>query len=462
MVGQVADAAVVSPSAVRQGRRQLARVSTPGLLAVGMVLVCLPVAFLALAVHAGVTSSDRTIDTVGRDATRGITVAQDIKLRLAELDQLAAGNLLVSAPLGDGGFPADYATKRREVHENLALAAAEVPGEAYQRLLVNVDYALGHYHALLRDTFAAAAGGDTAGAAELYRQAHEVMAGTLLPQADQLDKSSTYVLNDSYQRHTDDAASARQLIVVAAMVLVGFLVVVQVVLARRFRRTLNLALVVATLLAVVGGIYAVGDLDTASDHLATAREESFDSVHAFARAQAVTVAARQAEVQMLADPANRDAADDEFDRQVDRIFRVRDGEAAQVAQQGSIPEDVGAGGYLVSALGVRTAETAPRGVDVEVLDAFASFLLEHVSVRESVVVGDPAEAIAAYQDDAAYHDLVDELQAAQVVDQRAFDAEVGQARDATRPVDRVNLMLAGAVLILAVGALAQRLREYRS
>lgn len=455
MVVGVADAAVVQPSAV--GQMRVARLSTPRLLVVGMVLVCLPVAFLAAAVHAGVTSSDRTIDTVGQDATRGITVAQDIKLRLAELDQLAAGDLLVSAPLGEGGFPADYAAKRREVHEGLALAAAEVPGEAYQRLLVNVDYALGHYHALLRDTFAAAEAGNTAGAAELYRQAHEVMAGTLLPQADQLDKSSTYVLNDTYQRHTDDASSARLLIAVAAVVLVVFLVVVQVVLARRFRRTLNPALVVATLLAVIGGIYVVDDLGRASNHLAAAREVSFDSVHALARAQAVTVAARQAEAQMLLDPANSAAADEEFNRQVARLFRVRTGDAAEVALQGSIPEDVGAGGYVVTALGSRR----DRAVE-PVLTAFGEYVAGHESLQRHVLSGDAAEPFGPYQAGVAYNDLLDELQAAQVIDQQAFDARVSRARDAVRPVDRVNLVLAGAVLILALAALARRLREYRS
>lgn len=451
MVVGVADAAIVTTPAV--GARA-GRVTTPRLLALGMVLVCLPVAFVALAVRAGVTSSDRTIDTVGTEATRGITVAQDIKLNLAELDQLAVGDLLVAEPVGAGGFPEDYAEKRREVHASLVLAAAEIHGEAYQRIVVNIDYALGHYHALLRDTFAAAEAGDTLGAAELYRQAHEVMAGTLLPQADQLDKSSTYVLNDSYRRHQSDADDWIALIAVAAVVLVVCLVAVQVVLGWRFRRVLNLALIAATLLAVAHGVYVVDRLDTVEDHLASAREGAFDSVHALARAQAVTVAARQVEGQMLLDPENRAAAEEEFQRQADRIFRVPAGDAGAVASSGEVPE--GAGGYLA------TAVSAADGADPLVLQSFGDFMQAHESLRQSLAAGGTEAALNVFAAGTAYRELTDDLQAEQANRQDTFDDEAGRARDAVQPVDRVNLLLAGAVLILVLVGLGQRLREYRS
>ena len=79
-------------------------------------------------------------------------------------------------------------------------------GAAYEQPLANIDYVLSHYHALVKDAFAAMLADDTAGAVEAYGQAHQVMAETLLPEADFVDKANSYVLNDSYD--TQNARSA--------------------------------------------------------------------------------------------------------------------------------------------------------------------------------------------------------------------------------------------------------------
>ena len=164
-----------------------------------MALACLPVIAFATAVQLGIERNDSTVRTVGSEATRGITYAQALKVDLADLDEVVVRSLLDGAPLDANGLPGDYNAKRAEVHESLVLAAlVSSSGAAYEQPLANIDYVLSHYHALVKDAFAAMLADDPAGAVEAYGQAHQVMAETLLPEADFVDKANSYVLNDSY------------------------------------------------------------------------------------------------------------------------------------------------------------------------------------------------------------------------------------------------------------------------
>src|SRR5262245_60930346 len=252
-IPDVAAPAVAPPSEpppVRARRRgRLGRVrapSTPFLLRLAMALACLPVVAFATAVQLGIERNDSTVRTVGSEATRGITYAQALKVDLADLDEVVVRSLLVGTPTEANGLPDEYNAARAEVHESLVLAAlVSSSGAAYEQPLANIDYVLSHYHSLVRDTFAAMAAGDTTAAFAIYGQAHQVMADTLLPEADFVDKANSYVLNDSYDRQNARSASTVRLIVTTWLVLLVFLVIAQLLLARRFRRVLNLGLALA-------------------------------------------------------------------------------------------------------------------------------------------------------------------------------------------------------------------------
>jgi hypothetical protein len=429
-----------------------------------MALALVPVVFFAVAVQVGVARNDSTVRTVGRDATRGITVAQAIKLNLAELDALVVQDLLGTVALTPSGFPGDYNTKRGELHQNLVLAASESQsGAAYQQPLANIDYVLAHYHTLVKDAFAAGASGNPARAAELYARAHVVMAETLLPAADFVDKANTYVLNNTYDSQKARSASTGRVIVVAWVVLLAFLVIAQLLLARKFRRVVNLALALATLAAVAAGSFALSRLDASTGHLASAREQAFDSVHVLARARATVVSARQAEGQLLLDPAHAADARTGFLTQTERLFRVqgRD-DVAAVAQSGTVPE--GAGGYLATVAAAEgTGEHDEGGRDESGHDAvmaFGDFLAEDTNLRNLVDSDAARTAQGVYDNARTFAVLSDAIDDAQAVDQATFDAHAGLAADATDNVGEITTVAAGAVLLLMLLGLYQRLREY--
>jgi hypothetical protein len=458
-----------APDPGRAGNRpsvlaRLAKVRSPGtpfLLRLGMALACIPVVFFAVAVQLGVARNDSTVRTVGRDATRGITVAQAIKLNLAELDEIVVQDLLDPAPLGASGFPDDYNAKRAELHDNLVLAASESSeGAAYRQPLVNIDYVLAHYHTLVKDAFAAREAGDQARAAQLYERAHAVVDGTLLSEADFVDKANTYVLNNTYDRQKARSASTVRLIVVSWCVLLAFLVLAQLLVARKFRRLLNLALVAATAIAAVTGVFALSRLDESSSDLTTAREESFDSVHVLARARATVVSARQAQAQLLLDPGRAADAQAAFDAQTRRLLRVQGTQdVSSVARAAEVPD--GAGGYLA------TVAQADVSGDREVaagraLIAFGDFLADDGEMRRLVAAGGAGAATARYESGEAFTELTDAIDDAQAIHQATFDDHAGAAADAAAHVDKITVAAAGGVLVLVLLGLYQRLREYRT
>jgi hypothetical protein len=452
----------------RRALPRLRRPSTPSLLRLGMALALLPVAAFAVAVQVGVARNDNTVRTVGRDATRGITVAQAIKLNLAELDALVVQDLLGTVTLTPSGFPEGYNAKRGELHDNLVLAALRSQeGAAYQQPLANIDYVLAHYHTLVKDAFAAQANGDTARAADTYVRAHAVMADTLLPEAEFVDKANTYVLNNAYDSQKDRSSSTGRVIFVTWIVLLAFLVLTQLLLARKFRRMLNVPLIVATVIAVAGGSFAMSRLDASADHLASAREQAFDSVHVLARARATVVSARQSEGMLLLDPGQAAAAQEDFTAQVHQLFRVQgNDDVGALARSGTVPD--GAGGYLAtvaaagsgSGSGDAMAGSDHDGSGDEMVVAFGDFLAEDANIRNLVDDDAVRTARGVYDNARTFTVLSDAIDDAQTADQATFDGHANQAAEATGNVDEITLVAAGAVLLLMLLGLYLRLREY--
>jgi len=440
--------------------------STPFLLRLAMAVAILPVAFFAAVMQLGVARNDSTVETVGSEATRGITAAQALKLNLAELDEIVVRNLLEAVPLEASGFPDAYNDKRAEVHDNLLIAAAStLEGDAYRQPLVNIEYALAHYHALVRDAFAAVEQGDAARATELYDDASEVMDETLLAEADFVDKANTYVLNDSYDRQKARSASTNRLMVASWIVLLAFLVAIQVLLLRRFRRLLNVALAAATLIAVAGGAYTLVQLGSSSSALTKAREDAFDEVHVLARARATMVSARAAEGHLILSLGNSDSMGDarsDFEANAQLLYRLEGQEPAgteavgPLARAGRVPDE--ASGYLPTV--ATTEREGPRGPAREAVRAFGTFLAADAGLRHLVDGGDIGPAIALYNSGQGFTEMAAAIDDAQTSGQATFDEHAAAAAAASDPVDEVTLVVAGAVLVLVLLGLFQRLREY--
>jgi len=453
---------------VDPGIRQLAdaveaifeRVNTPVVLRLAVAFTIVAVTFFVSSVHLGVGRIKGTVKTVGQEATQGITAAQRIKLGLTELDELVAEDELGQVPAGPSGFPDNYDAKRGQLESDLVAAAAKTPpGAAYLQPLANIDYALGHYHALVKDSFAARTHHDPQTASLLYGQAHAVMDGTLLAQADSFDKANTYVLNSSYRSHKADAAKSVRLILVSWLVLLGVLVVLQLYLLVRFRRLVNIALAASLAMAGLSGLYVLVQLNSSSTNLTTAREHAFDPVHELARARATVVAAREAEGLMLLDPGNVSIAQAGFTEDLDKLFRVQGSTQVEaIARSGRVVD--GAGGYLATVIHAAVSQQGTAAAQ-EALVAFGVFSADHSTLRARLAAGDLSTAQATFRSARTFSQLTGAIDRAEAVDQATFDSHAAAASRAIRHIDLVNLLSGAAILILGLLGLNQRLGEYR-
>jgi hypothetical protein len=435
-----------------------------------MALLAVPIVLYAVAVQVGVSRSGAAVDTLAPEATRAGSLAQRLELQLAELDEIAVHRLVVPAGLTRSGFPEDYNAKRREVQASLMELAAVAPSvPAYQQPLQDIDYAVGHYHALMRAAFAAADGEDPELAASLYGEAHGAMTETLVPEASALDHAASDALDARYDRHRSRAASGARLIWISWAVLVACLVAVQVLLAVTFRRVVNLALAVATLLTVVSGLAAITWLRSSSSHLASAHERALEAIHVLAEARTAAVSAWQAEGMLLLDPAGTRTEPEStagatpteggFEAEVGKLFRVGSGQdLLATIQRGEAPD--GAGGFLATVIDADVSEGSNQAA-TRALMALGGLLEADAEARRLVAADDLPAARAAYDRGDAFRELLGAIDQARTIDRETFTHHADEARGATGSLGRLNVVAAAAVLALCVLGLYERLREYR-
>jgi hypothetical protein len=437
------------------------RATTPALVRLALIGTFVPLLAFAFAVRVAVDRSEEAVRTVGQESTRGITAAQGIKAHLSELDGLVAEALLTGEAIGPSGFPASYNDKRAELIGSLVLASSNSPpGAAYEQPLADIDYALGHYHTMVHDSFAAARNGDRAAAAGRYAAAHDVVTGTLLPRSDSFDKANTYVLNGTYDRHTSDSARTRGIVLGCWALLLAALLGLHLLLTFRFRRLVNPAIVAAAVVVLVVGAFSVSRLRSSSSALSAARERAFEAVHELARARSAVVSARQAQGQVLLDPAGATAsgAAAGFAEQANLVFRVADGDPVTVARSGVIPED--AGGYLARVLAADVSDAGTAAAR-EAVTAFADLVEENTRITGLVASGDRSAAQATFAEQAAFGRLIHAIDVTQSLDQRTFDLHAHAADEGTDPVNRVDVIGVLVVAALLGIAVFPRLREYR-
>ncbi|MGH9211274.1 MAG: hypothetical protein ACRD2C_11410 [Acidimicrobiales bacterium] len=454
------------------------RFTTPQLLRVSIVGACLAIAVFALVVQIAASRTERATDTMGAEVTQPVTLAQQITLDLAELDQIVVNALLQPGELGASDFPDAYDSHRRGLQDDLVALAAASPGDALRQRLVDLDYALAHYHALVRESLAAADSDDPDGAAVVYGEAHTVMRETLLPEADSFAEASQVVVANDYDGHRSDVTSLSRLVLASWVLLLAVLLAVGIFVAKRFRRMVNVAVVGATVLALVAGGYTFSRLDKASSHLASAYDRAFGAIHALGQARVTTVAAWQADGLLLLDPSGTmtrsdsvesPAVEERFAIEADQLFQVPDPargagrnhrtDRVDRARAGEVPD--GATGHLAVAFDADVSDEGNEATS-EALVAFARFLDADAELRLLVDSEDTVGALVRYQDAEAFDRLVAAIDDARAMDQHSLDHHAGSADDTSAGIGWVAVVASIVMVVLVVVGLYPRLREYRS
>jgi hypothetical protein len=429
---------------------------------------------------AGIQTQRQAIKTVGKDATPSIVTAQRLKDAMAGMDAFAASEFLVPPQRNQETFltPSKqdpnnrniqtYSERYRSATERLVAAAENITyGKLERQPIQTMQWGLGEYIVRIQQARDAHARGDATATLAAYKSAAEIMDTILLPAADALSEANFTVLDDTYKDQKYNAARSLFFIVVVGIGLVGILVVLQVFLSQRTRRTFNPLLLAATAIALMFLNHTVGSLLSASQHLKSAKEDAFDSMHALRQARAIAYEANADGSRYLLDPkfaANHEQA---FFDKINKIANPPMGQSledmiALVAQGAEVESFTG---LLGDELNNATFDGEKEAV-IENLSTLATYLQIDKQMRQLQQAGKRQDAIALNigtqknQSNWAFQQFKDANQKAYDVNSNAFESAIKQGFQDLEGFETKSTIVIGAIALLVLFGLLPRLKEY--
>jgi hypothetical protein len=257
------------------------------------------------------------VQTIGHDAGPQVVATGSLFFSLSNMDAQVANVLLIGRQ-HDLGIGYDESLRRYEQRRaeagQAAVQAAQLAGDNtnMQRTVREVIDGLGRYERLVGEAMLLdkqadhPAGQVPKQVVDTYNQASELMRLELLPKAYNLTLDSGATVRQSYESKRSDVDSGRAWVAVTGGLLLAVLVLTQVYLAARFRRLVNPALALATVVTFVLVAVGIGMLSAQSSHIKKAKEDGFDSILALSRARAISHSAFADEARYLLDPGRAD------------------------------------------------------------------------------------------------------------------------------------------------------------
>ena len=428
--------------------------------------MCLGALLLFLIALTGARQNRQAVKTVGQDSAPSIIAAQSIKASLADMDANVANELMVRAGQNAQSIEG-YAQRRKEVGDSLLGAAENITyGASERQPLQTMESALSDYETAITRARILHERHEDAASLAAYRQAHQLLETTLFPAADALTKANTEVLDRAYSQANATSARLTAFVVLGGLVLLAALIGTQVFLSRRMRRTLNPALLLATLVTLWFLAYTVRAFHAASDHLKIAKEDAFTSIQALWQARAVAYDANTDESRWLLDHANAPAYEAAFFEKTTRLLQLPGGqsyESVASATQGALPS--GAKGYFAQELGNITF-AGEREAAQDMVRAYGVYYADDRRIRDLENGGKHDAAIAfcvsmAPGDSNFAFDQFDKALGKTLdINRRAFDDAVTQGFRDLAGLEFWSALVAGSVAVLAFIGLRPRLREY--
>jgi hypothetical protein len=238
-------------------------------------------------------------------------------------------------------------------------------------------------------------------------------------------------------------------------------------LAKRMRRTMNPALLAATVAAFWLTAVAFRDMGNEEHHLKIVKEDAFTSIRALWRARAAAYSANGDERRYLLDPLH--AADFEagFAEKTRLLVNLPPSaspeQAVAAAERGDTPPSFT--GYLADELNNITFR-GERDAALETLAAFERYIAIDGQIRQLERAGRHQDAInlcigtSEGQSDWAFGQFDKALQQTLDINQAAFDESVKQGLGAVGNLEIEACVAAVAIAVLTIAGLAGRIREY--
>jgi hypothetical protein len=405
-------------------RRRTVFVGTPGrlrLAGVAGVVACL---VFGLGATGAVAQRSSAISDARNHAAQLVRI-QDIRSNLTQADAAATNAFLVGGlepPDQRASYDAGIAGA------SAAIAAASSGSDADATALAKTNQQLAQYAGLIESARANNRQGFPIGSAYL-RQASNLLRLQMLPPLATLVSAEQGRITSSY----NDAAGAIDALNIVLVLAIVVLVLVEIWLSAKTRRTFNRSLVLATLIVAIGGLVGVAVMASAQHSAANVRKGSLSGTDVIASARTDAFAAKSDESLTL---INRGSGQP-FEAQYQRVMADAN-EALQTP-----------------------------AADPQLAPLLAAYDTAHVAVRKDDDGGNWDAAVGLATGDGKAGTKV-AFAAFDTASKRQLDIEATKASDglssARRPLGTIAVLLlfAGvAAAVLAWRGIALRLREYR-
>ncbi|MEW1779530.1 hypothetical protein [Streptomyces sp. NPDC086777] len=280
---------------------------------------------------AGLTALGTWSSVAGHDAPR-TTSAADLDLALNDMDAQAANILLSNGDAGQGRLRTPYekavgyyGDARREIGHDLSILAVAAQGSrADEKTVESLTDGFAEYQELIgRALESDGHQGGRSGALTDYRRATGLLRTQLLPAASRLLTSNNAAFDTEYSAARSGLRTQFALVLVLGVLLLAVLGVLQRYLARRFQRTLNPAVLAATVCTLLAVLLGAQMLSASAEQLRVARRDAFDSVVALSTARAIAYDANADESRYLLDPQRREQYADSFLAKSQQLYGLK-------------------------------------------------------------------------------------------------------------------------------------------
>jgi len=426
------------------------------------------------------------LQLIGHRSDPEVLASTDLYFRLNDMDAQVANVLLVGRQRGLGidrqQAQAIYQQDRLQSDQDLQRAAA-VAGSALatQRPLRSVLDGLGRYEALAGEAMylegqgARQPGRPSAAALILYRQATDLLQGSILPSALSLADANAADLDNAYLAKRSAALHGAAWVALAGVALLAVLAGMQFYLFAAYRRLLSPPLAGATLIALVLATASVTGLYAQAGHLRVAKSQAFDSIIALSQARAVSDDANADESRYLVDPARAAQYQQAFENKSQQlvglagagIFQYDAALARVISAYHANNAHIRFGGYLGAEFRNITF-TGERAAAVKTLAAYQVYQRDDRHIRVLNRSGNLSGAIgfdtsyAHGNSNWAFTQYDNALVALIAVNQRAFNGAITAGQRGlngwTGPIPAAAVIL---ITVLVLAAVRPRLAEYR-
>ncbi|RSN51032.1 hypothetical protein DMH08_31555 [Actinomadura sp. WAC 06369] len=458
-------------------RRVLPRTAASRVRVLSALVVVVLLALLA-ATAATIAQAREGMRVIGHDAGPQVVATGDLYSQLTDMDAQLANALLAgdSEPAARAEALELYDMNRLRAGEALIEAAklADDPTEedtarALVDALARYERLAGQALQLERQT-QHQAGPPPEQVLAVYREATDLMKLDLLPKAYNLTLDNGALVRDTYERQRSAVLTGLAWVVAVGVLLLAALIALQVHLAVRFRRLLNVGAALATAgalaLVAASGLMLWGQAES----LRKAKEQGFDSVLALSRTRAISNNAAADQTRFLLDPGRTDTYEQVYLSKSQTVLYVDAGNLAEYnAGVKDVQYEPGRSDFL-GFLGteanrpVQDAATRARiaGVFGTVIEEYRRFQQRDHEMRRLVASDRRADAVRARGALTAQFRQYDEaLEELEEIRQAAFDEAVEEGDSGTRGWYGVLPVAGLVIVVLLLAGVWPRLSEYR-